>query len=265
MLGTLGLGTYTLTGKKCTQVVSDALDLGYRLFDTASAYGNHEAIGGALVGFDRSQIQLISKIWIDEEVDDADIKGSIERACDKALKELSTDYLDAYLIHWPNRSRPMEEMLRCLVDLKQEGKIKAVGVSNFTEHHLQDAYDAGIELSWNQIEVHPLLSQRHLIDFARSHGTKTIAYRPFGKGKLLHEIPLFSEIGDRHGKSPAQVVLRWLLERGLTVIPKASSYEHLKENFDVFDFALTEEETKALDGLNRDFRTCEKEFSEFDY
>lgn len=265
MQGEIGLGTYNLKGKECTRVVREALDLGYRLFDTASVYDNHEAIGQAIAGFDRKQVRIVSKIWIHEEVDDADIEGSIDRACEKALQELSTDYLDAYLIHWPDRARPLVKMLRSLEKLKKQGKIKEVGVSNFTERHLQDAYDAGIEIAWNQIEVHPLLSQKRLIDFASSHGTKIMVYRPFGKGKLLQEVPLFSEIGRGHGKTPAQVVLRWLVQQGLTVIPKASSTDHLKENLDVFDFALTEDEVSALDELNRDKRTCNKEFSEFDY
>jgi len=265
MQGEIGLGTYTLKGNECTRVVREAFDLGYHLFDTASAYENHKAIGEALSDLNRDQIRIVSKIWIQGEVDDTDIAGSIERACDKALQELSTEYLDIYLIHWPDRARPLEEMLKSMEQLKKQGKIRQVGVSNFTEHHLQDAYDAGIEIDWNQIEVHPLLSQKRLIDFASAHGTKIMAYRPFGKGKLLKEIPLFSEIGKAHSKTPAQVILRWLVQQGITAIPKASGTEHLKQNLDVFDFTLTEKEVSALDELNRDRRTCEKEFSEFDY
>lgn len=261
----IGLGTYNLLGKECTRAVREALEIGYRLFDTASMYENHREIGEAISAFDRDKLFLVSKVWIESEVDDADIKGSMTRACEKALRELATPYLDLYLIHWPVRARPLEQMLEAMHGLKGEGKIAAVGVSNFTEHHLQDAYDAGIEIAWNQIEVHPLLSQERLIDFARRHGTETMAYRPFGKGELLADTPLLAEIGKRTSKTPAQVILRWLLQRGVTAIPKASSREHLKENFEVFDFELTEGEMEQINALNCNHRYCEKEFSEFDY
>lgn len=261
----IGLGTYNLQGDTCVHIVREALKMGYRLLDTASAYDNHKAVGEAIGDFDREKLFLVSKIWIEDEVDDADIKGSIEKALDRALKELSTPYLDLYLIHWPKHKRPLNEMLNVMHDLREKGKIRQVGVSNFTEHHLQDAYDGGIAVSWNQIEVHPYLNQSHLIAFARNHGTKTMAYRPFGKGKLMSQTPLFAEIGKRYHKSAAQVILRWFVQKGVVVIPKASSREHLLENISVFDFSLNDEEMKELDQLDEGRRYCDKEFGEFDY
>lgn len=265
MQGEIGLGTYNMLGQECTRAVLEAFEIGYRLIDTASVYGNHEAIGKALREIERSDIRIVSKIWIQDEVDDADLDGSIRSSLARCLDELETDYLDIYLIHWPDRKRDLEGMLKVMDALKEEGKIREIGVSNFTEHHLQDAYDAGIDVAWNQVELHPMLNQKQLVDFSNKHGTQTMSYRPFGKGALLGKHPLFTEIGQRYEKTGAQVILRWIIQQGITVTPKALLKAHMLENFQVLDFALQQDEMDALDGLNANLRTCDKEFSEFDY
>lgn len=252
-------------GQQCIGIITEALDIGYRHFDTAFAYQNHKEIGKAIQSFDRSSLFISTKLAIGlTQIDDHHIDRSMEAACDLALKELKIDYLDLLMIHWPDRKRPLEAILAAMHKLVEKGKLRFPGVSNYTKHHLQDAYDAGLSVPFNQVEFHPYLYQKDLLDFARAHGTELIAYRPFGKGELLQE-PLFKEIGKRHEKTPAQVVLRWCIQKGIPVIPKASSAKHLEANIDVFDFALSTEEESAIDLLNKNARYCLIEWNEFEY
>ena len=183
----------------------NALSVGYRHFDTGFAYENHKAIAKAVKGFPREEIFLTTKIGLGQvtkdlvlkQVDDVHVEESVATACQRALEELETDYIDLLLIHWPDRSQPLEKILQAMHTQKKKGILKFVGVSIYTEHHLQDAYDAGLTVDYNQVEFHPYLYQKRLLDFARSHSTKLIAYRPFGKGELLKEESLFSEIGKK--------------------------------------------------------------------
>lgn len=261
----IGIGTWELQGDACTQIVQEALAIGYRHIDTAHMYENHSAIAKALQGIERSSVFLTSKIAIEDEVDPKNVEKSVRHACERALKELSTDYLDLYLIHAPNRELPMEEIFGAMDKLSRQGKIGKAGVSNYTIHHLQDLQKAGFTPFANQVEIHPYLAQDELVRYCRARKIEVIAYRPFGKGKLLAEEPLLSKIGAKHGKSGAQVALRWLIQRGLFVIPKGSSGKHLRENFSIFDFALTEEEMHALNQLDRGKRFCRADDQEFLY
>ncbi|HSX04065.1 MAG TPA: aldo/keto reductase [Rhabdochlamydiaceae bacterium] len=260
----IGLGTYKLLGHKCEKVIKEALAIGYRHFDTAHAYENHQAVGKGLKGFDREKLFITSKIAL-EQVKDEKIMQSVDKACDKALKELGMDYLDLYLIHWPDRERPMIEILEAMNGLIKTGKVLHVGVSNYTIHHLKDALDAKLKVECNQVEFHPYLYQKELLQFCTQEGICLVSYRPFGKGELLDEEPAFAEVGKKHGKSGAQVILRWCVQKNIPVIPKASSKKHLEENFAIFDFSLTAKEMQALDRLNKNFRYCEIDTAEFDY
>jgi len=260
----IGLGTYQLLGKKCEQVVKKALAMGYRHIDTAFYYENHKHIAAAIKDIERRELFLTTKLLV-EQVEDGRIEKSVEELCDQALQELDTDYLDLFLIHCPERNRPLEEILAAMHKLAQKGKIRYPGVSNYTIHHLKDAYDAGLPVPFNQVEFHPYLYQKELMDFAKAHGTRLIAFRSLGKGELLKADPLFAEIGTRYGKTPAQVILRWTIQKNIPVIPKATSDEHLKENFAIFDFALTSEEMEQLDTLNCDRRYCKGDWDEFAY
>lgn len=152
-----------------------------------------------------------------------------------------------------------------MIELIEKEKVHFVGVSNYTQHHLQDAYDANLKVDFNQVEFHPYLYQKDLWELCKQHGTRLIAYRPFGKGKLLQEEPLLDKIGAKYGKSPAQVVLRWIIQKNIPVIPKASSREHLLENIQIFDFALTQQEEEQINSLHRNIRYTNVEWSEFDY
>lgn len=269
----VGLGTWELRGKECRKVVEQALAIGYRHFDTAFAYENHKDIAKGIKGFPREQIFITTKLALGQvtsklslsHVNDENIKASVEKTCNKALKELNTDYLDLFLIHWPERTRPLEKILEAMTDLIEKKKIRYVGVSNYTIHHLQDAYDANLKVDFNQVEFHPYLFQKELWEFCKKHRTRLVSYRPFGKGQLLQEEPLFEEIGKKYGKTAAQVVLRWITQKNIPVIPKASSEKHLQENLHIFDFTLTPSEEEQINTLNRNYRYADVEWAEFDY
>lgn len=262
----IGLGTYQLLGKECVKVVQEALSIGYRHFDTAFAYENHKEVGEGIKGFDRSSLFITTKLAIGfTQIDDQNVATSVEKALDLALRELGIDYLDLLLIHWPDRKRPMNEILNAMEQMVEKGKLRFKGVSNFTQHHLQDVYDANLSVAFNQVEYHPYLNQKELLEFAKTHGTELIAYRPFGKGKLIYEEPLFQEIGDSLGKKRAQIILRWLFQKNIPAIVKASSFEHLTENYSVFDFELSDIDMEKIDSLNKNFRYTKADWNDFDY
>lgn len=261
----IGLGTWDLRGPQCTKIVRLALELGYQHIDTASMYENHQAIHEAIKDFNRTKIYLTSKISIKEQVDPLAPKLSVQKACEQTLKELGTDFLDLYLIHAPDRTFPLENIFKALERLVHEGKIRKAGVSNYTIHHLEDLREAGCTPFVNQIEFHPYLYQKQLLDYCHLHHIEVVAFRPFGKGKLLAEEPLFDRIGAKYQKSGAQIILRWLLQKNIVVIPKASSEKHLKENLEIFDFSLTDEELFTLDHLNCNKRYCRAESLEHLY
>jgi diketogulonate reductase-like aldo/keto reductase len=235
--------------------------MGYRHVDTASVYENHAAIKKGIHGFDRKALFLTSKVAL-EEIDDAQVEKSLGKACDKALKELGVDYLDLYLLHWPDHSRDMKQIVDALKRLVETGKALHVGVSNFTIHHLRDVLPAKIEA--NQVEFHPFLYQKKLWEFCKAKQIQLIAYRPLGKGALLHK-PLFNEMAQAHGKTASQILLRWLIQKEIPTIPKASSEKHLRENLNIFDFTLSPQEMKKLDSLNISQRYCHPEDPEFNY
>lgn len=252
----IGLGTWELRGEECVKVVQAAIELGYRHIDTAHVYDNHAAIAKAIKNVDRSQLYLTSKLALEEQIDPSNVDQSVQKACEKALRELKVDYIDLYLIHAPNRSYPLEEIFRAMTKLVEQKKVDQVGVSNYTMRHLEDLAKADFTPFANQVELHPYLNQQALLDYCHKHQIKVISYRPFGKGKLLKQEPLFDEIGAKYNKSGAQVILRWLIQKEIPVVPKASSEQHLKENLEIFDFSLNDKDMAAIDQLHRDKRYC---------
>ena len=261
----VGLGTWNLRGEECTRVVRLALEMGYQHIDTAHIYENHQAIRKALKGFSRNKVFITSKIALEEQVDPKRIEQSVHHACDRALKELGTDYLDLYLIHAPNRSFPLHEIYAAMQQLLDLGKVKRLGVSNYTIHHLEDLRREGFVPSANQVEFHPYLNQQELLAYCRAHAIRLISFRSFGKGMLLNEELLFDQIGDKYKKTGAQVILRWLIQQDIPVIPKASSEKHLRQNLEIFDFFLTETEMSQLDHLHRNKRYCRSDNPEYSY
>jgi 2,5-diketo-D-gluconate reductase B len=257
----LGLGTWQLTGEICYQATKAALEIGYRHIDTAHAYGNHAEIGRAIKdsGLDRSELFITSKLWRNE-MSGEDVRPTLVRALD----ELQTDYLDLYIIHWPSHMMPMKPTLTALANLKKEELIKNFGVSNYTINHLKDALEITQEIAANQVEFHPSLNQKELLDFCTSHNIKLTAYSPIGHGNDL-DIPLIIELTEKYDKTAAQICINWCLQKGLVAIPKASSKARLQENFDTQLFALSSEDVGLIDKLDLNNRYINPDFAEFEY
>ncbi len=246
----LGLGTWRLTGSECVAAVRDALELGYRHLDTARAYGNEAEVGRGLAeaGVDRGDVWLTTKVWY-EELRAAEVRAAAEAS----LRALGTDYVDLLLVHWPNPDVPLAETLGEMGRLREEGKVRHLGTSNFTTRHLAAALELQPVVA-DQIEFHPYLGQPALLRMARQRDVMVIAYSPFAHGRV-HEDPVLREVGEAHGKTAGQVALRWLLDQPqVSTIPKASSHERRAQNIDVFDFALSEPERNRIAHLERDGR-----------
>lgn len=244
---TLGLGTWQLLGPPCRRAVEHALELGYRHIDTANGYDNETEVGEALwhSAVDREDVFVTTKIWVDDLDGDA-----VRRRCEGSLRRLRTDYIDLVLVHWPPRRVPLQVGLEVLFDLRHRGAIRHVGVSNFPRKELASALQMG-DIFCNQIECHPYLTQPKLTAFARERGVAITAYAPLCRGAVLDD-PTLIGIGARHGKSAAQVALRWLVQQpGLSAVPKAGQAEHQKTNLDIFDFELSDAEMQDISRLSR--------------
>lgn len=256
-----GFGTWKLTGQECGEGVAHALDIGYRHIDTAQVYNNEEQVGRGLreSAVDRNEVFLTTKIWRSNVEPEA-----MRTSTEESLRKLDTDYLDLLLIHWPVDRVPLETQLDTLVELQKEDKTRHVGVSNFLPAQIDRIVEYlpdDVPFFAHQAEYHPFLDQTPLLDRARQHGHLFTAYSPLARGRAIgHET--LQEIGTHHGKSPAQVALRWLLQQEQVVpIPKASSAEHREANFDVFDFELSAEEMDAISSLRADQRILDPGFA----
>jgi 2,5-diketo-D-gluconate reductase B len=238
----LGFGTWTLRGSACERAVGTALDVGYRHIDTAEMYQNEAAVGRAITTVDRDDVFLTSKVWPDHLHDD-----DVRRACEASLSRLNTDYLDLYLIHWPNRRVPIRETVEALQRLADDGHVRAWGVSNFSAGQLAEARRFG-SVAMNQVEIHPFFRQQELSDYCRRVGVPLTAYRPLGKGRVNHNHVL-SGIALHHGRSPAQVALRWIIQHGQLAIPRSTNEAHVRENIDIFDFELDASEMARIDAI----------------
>ena len=244
----LGLGVLKAKdGSEVRQAVTTALRLGYRLIDTAAAYRNEAGVGMALKesGIPREEIFLTTKVWNSDQGYEQTL-----RAFEKSLKLLQTDYIDLYLVHWPVAGK-YKDTWRALEHLYETGKVKAIGVSNFQIHHLQDLMTtARIMPMVNQVEVHPHLQQDALLAFAHGHGIVLEAWRPIMMGEVK-DIPLLKQIGMKYGKSPVQVALRWLTQRGIVAIPKSVTSGRIAQNADIFDFELSPFEMSKMAQLDQ--------------
>jgi len=252
----LGLGTWELTGKACEKTVSKAIELGYRHIDTAELYGNEAEIGKAIKDADRSQLFITSKVG------SSNLRtNDLLKACQASLDRLDTDYLDLYLVHWPNDSIALEQTMEAMQKLVDDGGVRSIGLSNFDVQRME----AAISISQppicnNQVEYHPFRPRREIPEFCREHGISLTAYCPLARGKVLKNATL-GQIGEKYGKTPAQVSLRWLLEKGAVVIPKASSEEHLKENMDLDGWELSSEDIEAIDSLGAEHKLVDTTYT----
>lgn len=243
----LGFGTFRLAGRACREAVEDALEVGYRHVDTAQAYENEKQVGQALAasGVPRDEIFLTTKIWMDR-LEPEDVRVSTE----KSLEVLSTDYVDLLLIHWPNEDVPLESSLDAMVRLREEGKTRQIGVSNFTPPLIRRAV-RHTSIFCNQVEYHPYLAQDEVLGLAGEHDFLVTAYSPIARGKVSKDETL-QEIAAAHGRSAVQVTLRWLLQQPQTAaVPKAAGADHRRHNFEVFDFELSNEEMRRVSSLAR--------------
>ena len=246
----LGFGTYRLTGEHCRESVKDALSIGYRHIDTAQSYDNEEEVGSALrdFGIGRDEIFLTTKIGVDNLEPDGVLSSTAE-----SLRKLKVDYVDLLLIHWPTDRVPLEETLDAMLQLKGAGKTRHIGVSNFTPELVERAL-AKTDIFSNQVEYHPFLGQGELHELARSKDFLLTAYSPIARGKVRQDETL-QKIAAHHGKSTAQVALRWLIQHDkVAAIPKAGDPDHRRQNFGIFDFELSDEEMQQVTSLGRDDR-----------
>jgi 2,5-diketo-D-gluconate reductase A len=249
----LGFGVFQVPPEDTAEAVRRALDTGYRSIDTAAAYGNEAGVGHAIArsGLDRGDVFVTTKVWNNDHGRD-----STRRALERSLRELGFDYVDLYLIHWPVPAQDRYvETWEALCELRDEGRVRSIGVSNFMIEHLERVIDAtGVVPVLNQIELHPRLQQHELRGYHAEHGILTEAWSPLGQGRLLDDAQI-REIASRHDRTPAQVVLRWHAQLGNVVIPKSVTPARIEENFRIFDFALTDEDMDAIARLDAGERT----------
>ncbi len=245
----LGYGVWQVGNDEAISAVSEALKVGYRHIDTAAIYGNEEGTGKAIneSGIARSDIYLTTKLWNKEQGYESTLK-----AFDESLKKLGTDYVDLYLIHWPLPSKDLfMETWRAFIKIKEEGRAKSIGVSNFRTADLERILkESDVVPVLNQIELHPQFQQDELRLFHSKHDIATEAWSPLGQGTIL-ENPTLKTIAEKHGKSVAQVILRWHIETGNIVIPKSVTPARIKENFEVFDFSLNGTDHDAITKLDK--------------
>lgn len=249
----LGLGVYKVADALAADTVRVALEAGYRHIDTAALYENERGVGQGLAraGLPREDVFVTTKVWNDSHGYDETL-----RAFDESLGKLGLDYVDLYLIHWPApRQDRYVDTYRALETLRADGRARSIGVSNFHTHHLDRLLrETDVTPAVNQIELHPWLQQAELRRFDMAHGILTEAWSPLARGRAIGN-PVLDAIGARHGKSAAQVVIRWHLELGNVVIPKSVTPARIRENLHVFDFALGADDLEAIAALDSGERT----------
>ena len=245
-----GLGVWR-SGEATKDAVLTALKIGYRHIDAAAIYGNEEAVGEAIreSGISREDLFITTKLWNQDMRDER-----VMEAFETSLKKLGLDYVDLYLIHWPVKDKYIKSY-KVMEEIYKSGRAKAIGVSNFKIHHLEDLLaNTEIVPAVNQMEFNPQMQDNALLEMCKEKGIVFEAWSPLGSGACLENEDI-KKIGEKYNKSVAQVIIRWILQRGIVVFPKSVHEERIKENADVFDFELTNEEIELINGMNRNLRT----------
>lgn len=248
----LGFGTFKIDdGKPVIEAVTTALETGYRHIDTAAVYKNEAGVGTALheSGIRRDELFVTTKLWNSDQGYDSAL-----RAFDASLKKLKVDFVDLYLIHWPTDMSLIADSWRALERLYKDGVVRAIGVSNFKEHHLQSILDnCEVRPAANQVEFHLTLQQNSLLQYCAQQGIAVEAWSPLMQG-TFGDIEVVNQLADKYGKTPAQIILRWDIQKQVITIPKSVTPSRIKENFDIFDFVLTNEDMALLGQLNTETR-----------
>lgn len=242
----IGLGTYKLTGITAIDTFLEAFRIGYRLVDTAQLYMNEDEVGKALTlsGLDRKEFMVITKVWPTHFS-----KQKFIPSVKESLEKLKTGYVDLLLIHWPHPQLEVNQYIHFLLQAKEEGMAREIGVSNFNIAQMNTAFHAGIPIVTNEIEFHPWINQRSTRQYMQQHKLPFIGYTPLGRGRIEKD-NIIASIAQTHQRSPAQIVLRWMMQQeNIVAIPKASSTKHLQEIINVFDFTLSIEEMNKIDTL----------------
>lgn len=255
----IGFGTWKLKGEEGRKAVADALSVGYRHIDTADRYGNHAEVGQAIrdSGVDRSELFITTKIWLDS-LHHQDVLADVDRF----LFELGLDYIDLLLIHWPNREVSIAETLGAMKECKKAGKVRAIGVSNFTPNHLEEALATGIEIVNNQVELHPSFNQKELRQYCDQKNISVTAYSPLRAGDM--DLPIVRSLSLKYGHSSAQIILNWIVSRNMIVIPQSTDIERMKDNLSATEFVIDEADLVLLDSVPQGERFNDPEFGEFD-
>jgi 2,5-diketo-D-gluconate reductase B len=255
----LGLGTWQNTdASQCVDAVSTALDVGYRHIDTAQAYDNQEYVGEGIeqASVDREEVFLATKVWIDQLAHDDVVESTRE-----SLDKLGVDKVDLLYVHWPARKYDPEETLGAFNELYDDGEIDRIGVSNFEPEHVEEAVEVSdAPIFANQVEMHPLLPQEELRSTLDDHDVQPVAYSPLARGDVFDDDTL-SAIADDHDASAAQVSLAWLREKGVTTIPKASSEDHIRDNWDSLSLDLSDDEVERIDDIETHERKVDPDFA----
>lgn len=242
-----GFGTWQLKGSECVKAVETALNVGFRHVDTAQIYENEGRVGAGIArsDVDRDNVFLTTKVWRDRLA-----SRKLKHSVDASLNRLGTDYVDLLLIHWPFMELQLESALEKMEELVEENKVRHIGISNFNTVQIDEAQrNSGVKLLTNQVEYHPFLSQKPVLERCRDHGMMLTAYSPLARGDVM-DSKVIREIAGKYGKTAAQVALRWHLQQEMVCpIPKASKEEHMRQNLDVFDFELSGDEMERIQGL----------------
>ncbi|RHW34124.1 aldo/keto reductase [Neobacillus notoginsengisoli] len=242
-----GLGVYKMEqGTEVEATVAEALKLGYRLIDSAAMYQNEEGVGQAVrkSGLPREEVFVTTKVWNSDQGYESTL-----HAFETSLEKLGLGYIDLYLIHWPVKGKYIETW-KALEEIYKQGKVRAVGVSNFNIHHLEAlAKHSTLKPAVNQVELHPALAQKELREYCSKNNILVQAWSPLARGRILAD-PLLTALAEKAGKTPAQIILRWHLQNGVAVIPKSVNFSRLQENADIFDFELSKDDMEIINSLD---------------